>query len=44
LALPGGLGWALDDIDKIAVDERRTRGNVVRILLEDALEARKSQK
>jgi metal-responsive CopG/Arc/MetJ family transcriptional regulator len=30
----------LAEIDRIAQDERRNRANVIRILLEDALEAR----
>jgi metal-responsive CopG/Arc/MetJ family transcriptional regulator len=30
----------LEQIDRLASEERRTRGNVVRILLEDALKAR----
>jgi len=31
----------VEEIDRIADVERRTRGNVIRILLEDALAARK---
>ena len=31
----------LKEIDRLADQERRTRGNMVRILLEDALEHRK---
>jgi metal-responsive CopG/Arc/MetJ family transcriptional regulator len=32
----------LAEIDRIADQERRTRGNVVRLLLEDALKAREA--
>lgn len=32
----------LAQIDALAEEERRTRGNVIRLLLEDALEARKA--
>lgn len=38
--LPNAL---LAQIDRIVTDERRTRGNVVRILLEDALKAREEK-
>ena len=34
----------LAEIDRIADEERRTRANVVRILLEDGLEAYKGRK
>lgn len=30
----------LTEIDSLATEERRTRGNMVRLLLEDALKAR----
>ena len=33
----------LADIDRIAEQERRTRGNVIRLLLEDALKARSTK-
>jgi metal-responsive CopG/Arc/MetJ family transcriptional regulator len=33
----------VEEIDRVAEDERRTRGNVVRMLLEDALAARKGK-
>ncbi len=33
----------LADIDRIAEQERRTRGNVIRLLLEDALKARSAK-
>jgi metal-responsive CopG/Arc/MetJ family transcriptional regulator len=32
----------LADIDRLAEQERRTRGNMLRILLEDALKARRT--
>jgi len=38
--LPAAL---LADIDRIAEQERRTRGNVIRLLLEDALKAREQE-
>jgi metal-responsive CopG/Arc/MetJ family transcriptional regulator len=31
----------LEDIDRLATEERRSRGNMVRLLLEDALKQRK---
>ncbi len=34
----------LQAIDELALTERRTRGNVIRLLLEDALKARASAK
>lgn len=33
----------LADIDRVAEQERRTRGNVIRLLLEDALKAREAE-
>lgn len=38
--LPGDL---VTEIDTIASDERRSRGNTIRLLLEDALKARESK-
>jgi metal-responsive CopG/Arc/MetJ family transcriptional regulator len=35
--LPADL---LEEIDRLAEEERRTRGNVIRLLLEDALKQR----
>ena len=37
--LPASL---LAEIDRLAEEERRTRGNVIRLLLEDALKARET--
>jgi hypothetical protein len=34
----------LAQIDKLANDERRTRGNAIRLLLEEALRARTDEK
>ena len=34
----------LDQIDRMAEEERRSRGNMIRYLLEDALQARKQEK
>lgn len=33
----------LEEIDQLAEDERRTRGNVIRLLLEDALKQRQKR-
>jgi metal-responsive CopG/Arc/MetJ family transcriptional regulator len=33
----------LEEIDRLAEEERRTRGNVIRLLLEDALKLREKK-
>lgn len=33
----------LEEIDRLAGEERRTRGNVIRLLLEDALKERQKK-
>ena len=33
----------LAEIDSLAVEERRTRGNLIRLLLEDALKSRQKK-
>ena len=38
--LPAAL---LEEIDRLAEQERRTRGNVIRLLLEDALKQRQKK-
>jgi metal-responsive CopG/Arc/MetJ family transcriptional regulator len=38
--LPADL---LEEIDRLAEEERRTRGNVIRLLLEDALKQRQKK-
>jgi metal-responsive CopG/Arc/MetJ family transcriptional regulator len=38
--LPEGL---LAEIDRMAADDRRTRGNMVRLLLEDAVAAKNAE-
>jgi len=34
----------LEQVDKLANDERRTRGNAIRLLLEEALQSRATRK
>lgn len=39
--IPEGM---VTEIDRLAAEERRTRGNMIRILLEDALKQREQEK